>query len=65
MAPMTAEGTFLINLAKFKAHQMGITGAIKTFRELPVRNFTSTAAAIMIFSRHMINVIILSSSPIT
>ena len=40
MAPMNTEGTFLINIAKFKAHQMGITGAIKnvqgiTGREVP------------------------------
>ncbi|MEN8227740.1 MAG: DUF362 domain-containing protein [Bacteroidota bacterium] len=32
MAPMNAPDTFLINIAKFKAHQMGITGAIKNLQ---------------------------------
>ncbi len=32
MAPMNAPDTFLINIAKFKAHQMGITAAIKNLQ---------------------------------
>jgi uncharacterized protein (DUF362 family) len=39
MAPMNAEGTFLINIAKFKAHQMGITGAIKNVQGITGRKF--------------------------
>ena len=39
MAPMTAEDTFLINIAKFKAHQMGITGAIKNLQGITGKKF--------------------------
>lgn len=39
MAPMTADGTFLINIAKLKAHQMGITGAIKNLQGMTGRRF--------------------------
>ncbi len=39
MAPMTASDTFLINIAKFKAHMMGITGAIKNLQGITGRKF--------------------------
>jgi uncharacterized protein (DUF362 family) len=39
MAPMNAEGTFLINIAKFKAHQMGITASIKNVQGITGRKF--------------------------
>ena len=39
MAPMTAEDTFLINIAKFKAHMMGITGAVKNLQGITGRKF--------------------------
>lgn len=39
MAPMTADGTFLINLAKLKAHQMGITAAVKNLQGITARRF--------------------------
>jgi Domain of unknown function (DUF362) len=39
MAPMTAPDTFLINIAKFKAHLMGITGAIKNLQGITGRKF--------------------------
>ena len=39
MAPMNAPDTFLINIAKFKAHQMGITGAIKNLQGITGRKF--------------------------
>lgn len=39
MAPMTAPDTFLINIAKFKAHMMGITGAIKNLQGITGRKF--------------------------
>ena len=39
MAPMTAEDTFLINIAKLKSHQMGITGAIKNLQGMTGRKF--------------------------
>ncbi len=32
MAPMNAAGTLLINIAKLKAHSMGITGAVKNLQ---------------------------------
>jgi len=41
MAPMTAPGTFLINIAKFKAHLMGVTGAIKNLQGITARKFHS------------------------
>ena len=41
MAPITAPDTFLINIAKFKAHQMGITGAIKNLQGTTGRTFHS------------------------
>jgi uncharacterized protein (DUF362 family) len=41
MAPMTADDTFLINIAKFKSHQMGITGAIKNLQGITARTFHS------------------------
>lgn len=41
MAPMTADDTFLINIAKFKAHQMGITGAIKNLQGITGKTFHS------------------------
>ncbi len=44
MAPMTAEDTFLINIAKFKAHQMGITGAIKNLQGITGKRFHSFCA---------------------
>ncbi|HQM68954.1 MAG TPA: DUF362 domain-containing protein [Bacteroidales bacterium] len=39
MAPMTAQDTFLINIAKLKSHQMGITGAIKNLQGMTGRKF--------------------------
>ncbi|MEI6048491.1 MAG: DUF362 domain-containing protein [Bacteroidota bacterium] len=39
MAPMNAPDTFLINIAKFKAHQMGITGAIKNLQGITAKRF--------------------------
>jgi len=39
MAPMNAPDTFLINIAKFKSHQMGITGAIKNLQGITGRKF--------------------------
>lgn len=39
MAPMTAEDTFLINIAKFKSHQMGITGVIKNLQGITGKRF--------------------------
>ncbi|MEZ5103968.1 MAG: DUF362 domain-containing protein [Draconibacterium sp.] len=39
MAPMTAPDTFLINIAKFKAHQMGITASIKNLQGITARKF--------------------------
>ncbi|NND09006.1 MAG: DUF362 domain-containing protein [Saprospiraceae bacterium] len=39
MAPMTAPDTFLINIAKFKAHMMGITGAVKNLQGITARKF--------------------------
>ena len=44
MAPMTAPDTFLINIAKFKAHQMGLTGAIKNLQGITGRKFHSYCA---------------------
>jgi len=39
MAPMNAPDTFLINMAKFKTHQMGVTGAIKNLQGICGRKF--------------------------
>ncbi len=39
MAPMNAPDTFLINIAKFKTHQMGVTGAIKNLQGICGRKF--------------------------
>lgn len=39
MAPMTAPDSFLINIAKFKAHQMGITASIKNLQGITGRKF--------------------------
>jgi len=39
MAPMNAPGTFLINIAKFKSHLMGITGAIKNVQGITGKKF--------------------------
>ena len=39
MTPMTADDTFLINIAKFKSHQMGITGAVKNLQGMAGRRF--------------------------
>jgi hypothetical protein len=39
MAPMTAKETFLINIAKFKAHQMGITASIKNLQGITAKKF--------------------------
>jgi uncharacterized protein (DUF362 family) len=39
MAPMNAPDTFLINLAKFKTHQMGVTGAIKNLQGITGKKF--------------------------
>jgi hypothetical protein len=44
MAPMTGPDTFLINIAKFKAHQMGITGSIKNLQGITGRRFHSYCA---------------------
>ena len=44
MAPMTAPDTFLINIAKFKAHQMGITGSIKNLQGITGKKFHSYCA---------------------
>ena len=39
MAPMNAPDTFLINIAKYKAHQMGITASIKNLQGITGRKF--------------------------
>jgi len=39
MAPMNAPDTFLINIAKLKAHQMGISGTIKNLQGITGRKF--------------------------
>ncbi len=39
MAPMNAPDTFLINIAKFKAHLMGLSGAIKNLQGIAGRKF--------------------------
>jgi hypothetical protein len=39
MAPMNAPDTFLINIAKFKSHQMGITASIKNLQGITGRKF--------------------------
>jgi hypothetical protein len=39
MAPMNGPDTFLINMAKFKAHQMGITGCLKNLQGTTARKF--------------------------
>ncbi len=39
MAPMNAPDTFLINIAKFKSHLMGITGAIKNVQGITGKKF--------------------------
>ncbi len=39
MAPMTAPDTFLINIAKFKSHLMGITGSIKNLQGTTASKF--------------------------
>ena len=39
MAPMTDPETFLINIAKFKAHQMGITGTVKNLQGITAKTF--------------------------
>ncbi|HPE76393.1 MAG TPA: DUF362 domain-containing protein [Draconibacterium sp.] len=41
MAPMTAPNTFLINIAKFKAHMMGITASIKNLQGITAKKFHS------------------------
>jgi hypothetical protein len=45
MAPMTAEGTFLVNIAKMKAHGMGITAAIKNLQGICARRFHNFCTA--------------------
>jgi hypothetical protein len=39
MAPMNEPDTYLINIAKFKAHQMGITASIKNLQGITGRKF--------------------------
>jgi uncharacterized protein (DUF362 family) len=39
MAPMNAPDTFLINMAKFKAHRMGITASIKNLQGITAKVF--------------------------
>ncbi len=39
MAPMTGADTFLINIAKFKAHLMGITASIKNLQGISAKRF--------------------------
>ena len=39
MAPMNTPDTFLINIAKFKAHQMGITASVKNLQGITGRRF--------------------------
>jgi len=39
MAPMNAPGTFLINIAKFKSHLMGITASIKNLQGITGKKF--------------------------
>ncbi|MCE5345607.1 MAG: DUF362 domain-containing protein [Bacteroidales bacterium] len=39
LAPMNAQDTFLINIAKFKAHQMGITASIKNLQGITGKKF--------------------------
>jgi hypothetical protein len=39
MAPMNAPDTFLINIAKLKSHQMGITASIKNLQGITGRKF--------------------------
>ena len=44
MAPMNAPDTFLINIAKFKAHQMGITASIKNLQGITGKAFHNFCA---------------------
>ncbi len=44
MAPMTLPDTFLINIAKFKAHQMGLSGAVKNLQGITGKSFHSFCA---------------------
>ncbi len=39
MAPMTAPDTFLINMAKLKSHQMGITASVKNLQGIAAKRF--------------------------
>ena len=39
MAPMNEPDTFLINIAKFKTHQMGVTASIKNLQGITARKF--------------------------
>jgi len=39
MAPMTGQDTFLINIAKFKTHLMGLTAAIKNLQGITAKKF--------------------------
>ncbi len=39
MAPAAADGSFLVNIAKFKSHGMGIAGAVRNIQGLCARRF--------------------------
>jgi uncharacterized protein (DUF362 family) len=39
MAPMTSPDTFLINIAKFKAHLMGVTASVKNLQGITAKKF--------------------------
>jgi uncharacterized protein (DUF362 family) len=39
MSPMNEPGTFLINIAKFKSHQMGITASVKNLQGITGKTF--------------------------
>jgi hypothetical protein len=41
MAPMNAPDTFLINIAKLKSHQMGITASIKNLQGISAKRFAN------------------------
>lgn len=53
MAPVNSAGSFLVNIAKFKAHYMGITGTVKNLQGLCARRFhTFCIAPDKIFSTY-------------
>ena len=47
MSPMNAPDSFLINIAKFKAHQMGITASIKNLQGITGKRFSNFCGGTM------------------